>query len=108
MTDIIRFKRIRNLMMNRNSMPNLEYDNNQILKLLKKAKNSIGTSTLTIDNNILRAIGFEGIQYILQNKVQFSGMLDNVDSIKINYLNKNDFDDFKEFILSTVCEYDDI
>lgn len=82
-------------------MLNLEYDNDKILKLLEKAKNSIGTSTLTIDNNILRAIGFEGIQYILQNKVQFSGMLDNVDSIKIDYLNKDDFDDFKEFILST-------
>jgi hypothetical protein len=81
-------------------MPNLEYDNDEILKLLEDAGNSIGTSTLTIDNYILETIGFEGIQYILQNKAQFPGMLDNVDSIKINYLDKHHFDDFEEFILS--------
>ncbi|MDR0774347.1 MAG: hypothetical protein ACEY3C_00135 [Candidatus Tisiphia sp.] len=46
-------------------MPNLEYDNDKILKLLEDAGNSIGTRTLTIDNSILRTIGFKGIQYIL-------------------------------------------
>ncbi|WP_367364421.1 hypothetical protein [Candidatus Tisiphia endosymbiont of Nedyus quadrimaculatus] len=82
-------------------MPNLEYDNNKILKLLKDAGNSIRTNTLTINDHILNTIDFEGIQYILQNKAQFPGMLDNVDSIKIEYLNQGHFNDFKEFILST-------
>ncbi|WP_342268317.1 hypothetical protein [Candidatus Tisiphia endosymbiont of Empis tessellata] len=48
----------------------------------------------------MRTISFKGIQYILQNKAQFPGTLDNVDSINIDYLEQRRFDNFEEFILS--------